>query len=97
MKIAGKFVSYEEKEYNIDGKNVTGRLLNIQVDGALLSFKGGSINRELSAGVFGQYEVGDPMTLECSIVIKDFKELQTREGKDPRIVKVPTLVVDNVV
>lgn len=94
MKIAGKFVSYEETEYDIQGKKVTGRLLNVQVDGQLLPFKGGSINRELSKGVFEQYETGDACVLDCSVKVKEYTE-KNDKGEDRKI-RVNTLFVNDI-
>jgi len=90
MQIAGKFVSYEETEYVIDGKPVTGRLLNVNVDGALLSFKGSAITKELPKGFFEQFEVGEPLKLICKIKVREYNDLNGKKTK------VPTLYIENI-
>jgi len=94
MKIAGKFISYEETDYDIQGKLVTGRLLNVQADGQLLAFKGGSISRELVKGVFQQYETGGACVLDCSVKVKEYTE-KNDKGED-RKVKVNTLFINDI-
>lgn len=91
MVLAGKFVSYAETEYVIEGKKVIGRLLNVTVDGHMLPFKGANISRDLNTAVFDQYATGDDIELRCSVSIKDYKDL-----KGERTIKVPTIFVEGI-
>jgi len=80
LELQATFVSYDTKEYVIDGKTVYGRTLCVTDDeNRMLTFKSANLAKELPDGLFAQYSTGDKIKLEG--LFREVKRLTTYNGK----------------